>query len=118
MQRKGWLWLPEFVVILNAVLKFTGCLLGKAGNGMRGVKEGTQAEGLSYMKEMADVCVQTPRSTLDGFWFCVNAGQPITLSTRHTLKQSLKCIQKEFLNVATITELIDESYKNRLLKQN
>lgn len=98
MQRKGWLWLPEFVVILNAVLKFTGCLLGKAGNGMRRVKEGTQAEGLRYMKEMADVRVQTPRSTLDILVLCkcrtahhfINQAYIKTVTEVHP-KRILKC---------------------------
>lgn len=33
------------------------------------------------------------------------------------LKQLLKCIHNKDLNVATITERINKSFKNRLLKQ-
>lgn len=43
---------------------------GEAGNGMQGVKEGTEAEGMRYMKEMWLMFIpqeekdkQTPRST-------------------------------------------------------
>lgn len=53
---------------------------GETGNGMQGVKEGTEADGVRYMKEMWLMFVpqeekskQKLKSTLDWLWFCVNA---------------------------------------------
>lgn len=54
------------------MLKVTGCLLGETGNGMQGVKEGTGAEGVRYIKEMGLIFVpqeekskQKLKTTLD-----------------------------------------------------
>lgn len=100
------------------MLKVTGCLLGETGNGMQGVKEGTGAEGVRYMKEMWLMFIpqeekKQTKTKIDIRPTLVGSNGPF-LSYRHTLKQLLQCSHTCFTYTKfTVTELTTASYESR-----